>query len=161
MSIFIIESLAACVIFTAFIFMIGLQKPENFINSWPPAVKARIQAEKLMEVPDSRMSKAEIIRKVIGCLFFVVIIGLVLKHVNEITTFLPAVLTSYGIWFVVDWWDAFVVDVICCKSKKVRIAGTENWDKEYDNLWFHIKMSFVGMVLGVPFALLVGWFVIL
>ena len=72
-----------------------------------------------------------------------------------------AVLVSYGIWFIIDWWDAFVIDMLACKWKKMRINGTESWDKEYDNLSFHIKESFIGMILGVPFSLLVGLFVVL
>lgn len=161
MTIFIIESIVACILFTAFILLLVLRKPENCINSWPPAVKQRIIAEKLLDVTDARMTKVEIIRKVAGSLIFVVVIGLVLRYVNKITKFIPAVLTSYGIWAVVDWWDAFVIDVIACKWKKMRIKGTEDWDKEYDNLKFHIKESWFGMALGIPFAFLVGLFVII
>lgn len=159
MLIFLIESLVICVLFTVVVFIGVSKKPAECINDWPPAVKARIKAENLFEVKDVRITKKEVLRKIFGCLIFVVIIGLLLKYVNKISTFWAGVFTSYGIWFIVDWWDAFVVDVICCKCRKVRIAGTETWDKEYNNLWFHIKMSFVGMGLGVPFALLVGLFV--
>ena len=161
LKIFFIESAIGCALFSIIILLMCLQRPENFISSWPPAVKRRIMDEHILEVKDTRMTKKEVIRKVVGCLIFVVLIGLVFKYVNKIDTFLMAVLVSYGIWFIIDWWDAFVIDMLACKRKKMRIKGTESWDKEYDNLPFHIKESFIGMILGIPFSLLVGLFVVL
>ena len=39
-------------------------------------------------------------------------------------------------------------------SKKLRIAGTEDMDKEYKNYLFHIKGGIKGIVLGSVISLL-------
>ena len=60
-----------------------------------------------------------------------------------------------------DWWDALVIDCIWfCHSKKAVIPGTEGM-KEYKDYWFHIKGALIGMLYGVPAAILVGLIVMI
>lgn len=78
--------------------------------------------------------------------------------VNDADTFGKAFAISYGIWTIVDWYDAIVLDIgWFCHSKKVRIPGTEDMVKDYQDYWFHVKASCVGMLLGLPTCLIAGF----
>ena len=41
-----------------------------------------------------------------------------------------------------------------CYSKKLRIAGTADMDKEYENYLFHVKGDIKGIMLGNVISLL-------
>ena len=51
--------------------------------------------------------------------------------------------------FVLDWG-------IFCHSKKLRIPGTEDMDKEYKDYLFHAKGAMKGIVIGMIVAILSG-----
>ena len=50
---------------------------------------------------------------------------------------------------VLDWG-------IACRSKNIRIQGTEDMDKGYKDYLFHTRGFFIGCVLGLIVALLSG-----
>ena len=59
------------------------------------------------------------------------------------------------LFVVVNLFDMLVLDIgIFCHSKKLRIAGTEDMDKEYKNYLFHVKGAVKGIVLGIVISLL-------
>ena len=64
----------------------------------------------------------------------------------------------YIIWFVVNWFDVFVLDIwILANWKKCRLPGTEHMDKEYRaNNRKSIIDGFFGMAIGLVAALAVG-----
>ena len=83
--------------------------------------------------------------------------ALILFYINGVRGFVSGFLYSYGLWLVVDWYDALVIDCLWfCRSKRVRIPGTEDLDEAYRDYGFHLRMSCLGMVLGLPVALAVG-----
>ena len=43
---------------------------------------------------------------------------------------------------------------VFCYSKKLRIAGTADMDKEYENYLFHVKGDIKGIMLGNVISLL-------
>ncbi|NFB55095.1 hypothetical protein EXM89_01555 [Clostridium botulinum] len=50
-----------------------------------------------------------------------------------------------------------VLDIgLFCHSKKTRIPGTEDMDKEYRSPWYHIKGAGIGTIIGAVVALLSG-----
>ncbi|MGJ8770221.1 hypothetical protein [Clostridium botulinum] len=60
-------------------------------------------------------------------------------------------------FFVVNIYDMIVLDIcIFCHSKKTRIPGTEDMDKEYRSPWHHIKGAGIGTIIGAVVALLSG-----
>lgn len=60
-------------------------------------------------------------------------------------------------FFVVNIYDVIVLDWgIFCHSKKLRIPGTEDMEKEYKNSWFHFKGAAIGVIWGMVDALLSG-----
>lgn len=50
-----------------------------------------------------------------------------------------------------------VLDIgLFCHSKKLRLPGTEDMDKEYRNPWFHVVGAIKGTAIGAVIALLSG-----
>ncbi|MBE6114915.1 MAG: hypothetical protein E7191_07545 [Erysipelotrichaceae bacterium] len=43
-----------------------------------------------------------------------------------------------------------------CHSKRLRIPGTEDMEKEYTDPWFHVRGACVGVLLGIIVSLLAG-----
>ena len=85
------------------------------------------------------------------------LLGLLVRYVNGCTSFLCGALTAYALWNVVNWFDAIVLDCIWfCHDRHFVIPGTEDMKAEYHNYMFHIKGSLIGMLLGIPAALVAG-----
>lgn len=86
-----------------------------------------------------------------------VVLALLLVFVNKADTFWEGFYLSYGLWLVVNWFDAIILDCIWfCHSKKVIIPGTEDMTDAYHNFPFHIKASLVEMLIGLPVCIFVG-----
>ena len=63
----------------------------------------------------------------------------------------------FTLFLVVNLYDLIVLDCgIFCHSKKLRIPGTEDMEKEYRDYIFHVKGAGVGTVLGLVVAVLSG-----
>ena len=84
-----------------------------------------------------------------------VFVGLVLLAGADV--FWTAFLASYGIWFLVDWYDCFFLDwVLFANVKRIRLPGTEHMDQAYHQKKYHVVHSAIGMVLGLIPCLLCG-----
>ena len=56
---------------------------------------------------------------------------------------------SYGLWLIVDWYDAIVIDILwLCHSKTYILPGTEDMTEAYHDYGYHVKASCVGMLIG-------------
>ena len=134
-----------------------LKNPMNWISDYPPAIQKRAMELGLVPKDKKRITPAEITRKVVGSLLGVVLLSLLLTYVNGADTFWQGFFWSYGLYAVVCWYDAFVVDILWfCHSKRVVLPGTEDMVESYHDYGFHIRMSLLGMALGLPICLLVG-----
>ncbi|MBE5944973.1 MAG: hypothetical protein E7258_08680 [Lachnospiraceae bacterium] len=61
------------------------------------------------------------------------------------------------IFLAVNLYDLIILDWgIACHSRKIRIPGTEDMEKEYNNPWFHTRGFIKGCVLGLIVALMSG-----
>ena len=59
------------------------------------------------------------------------------------------------LFFVVNLYDMLVLDWgIFCHSKKLRIPGTEDMDKDYMDYLFHARGAVKGTVIGIIVAIL-------
>lgn len=157
----LIEGLIGVVIFSLIVVPMTLKDPLSSIGDYPPAIQDRCVELGLIDQRGKRFSTADLIRKGIAMIVMAFVMALVVKHVNGAEIFWQGFVDTYLVWFIIDWYDALVLD--CgwfCHSKKVRIPGTEDME-EYQDYLFHIKQSCIGMVLGVPIALVVGLFTIL
>ena len=128
MLIFVIESIALCVLFTAAI-LSQMKKPlSTILYSYPPRIVDRVIELGLVEDKDRKTpSQVKAIKKKWPAIvLFGIIIGLFVWLVNGADTFGKGFLAGYGLWLVVDWYDALILDIgWFCHSKKVIIAGTE------------------------------------
>lgn len=157
MTIFLVEAIVLCVLFTILI-LCSMKKPlEVQIYSYPPAIINRVAEMGMIERPEKPRMVESVKRKWPVIIIFGVVIALIVYFVNGANTFLKGFSVSYGLWLVVDWYDAIVMDMgWFCHSKKVRIPGTEDMTEAYQNYWFHIKASLIGMVLGLPACFISG-----
>ncbi|HOR13504.1 MAG TPA: hypothetical protein PKX46_06215 [Clostridia bacterium] len=57
-------------------------------------------------------------------------------------------------------YDLFVLDLLWfCHSKRVRIPGTEDMNKEYKNPWHHVIGAAKGLAIGTAVSLIAAAFV--
>lgn len=157
--IFLIESTAACTIFTLLLHLVMMNRQTAFVNDYPPVVTDILRHIGLIvEKPPAR--KKEIIRKLIALIVYAVLFALVLHYVNGIDDFWEAAMTAYGLWLVVDWYDFFVIDILLAPFDKFyKASSISAFDK--DAVLFHFKGSLRGTVIGIVFAPIVGLLVIL
>ena len=157
----VIESVALCVLFTAMILSQMRNPLETYIYSYPPQIVDRVIELGLVVDKDRKThSRVKAIKKKWPAVIFLgILIGAIVYFVNGARSFADGFLVSYGLWLVVDWYDAFILDIgWFCHSKKVIIPGTEDLGDAYKDYWFHIKGSLIGMVLGLAACLIAGMF---
>ena len=159
--IFILESLAACVVFTLFVFLMS-KDPVKIIFNYPPAIIERCRSLGLVDDSNKPGGTVFYVKKVTALLVFGVLLGLLVRYVNGCETFWSGALTAYALWCVVNWFDAFVLDCLWfCHDIHFVIPGTEDMTKAYHDYWFHIKGGFIGMVLAIPAALMAGFITVI
>lgn len=157
--IFLIESVAACVLFTLMLELVAANRREVFVNDYPPVVTDQLRKRNLVaEKPPAR--KSDIIRKVVAIIIYAVLFAVVLRFINGLTTFPAAAGTAYFLWLVVDWYDFLVVDILMAPFDKFyKLAKVSAVEKSA--VFFHFKASLRGMVIGIVFAPIVGGLVML
>ena len=157
--IFLIECIVACILFTLMVKLATWKKQTAFTNDYPPVVTDKLRTMGLIaEKPPAR--KQDYIRKAIAMVVFGFLFALVLRYVNGLTGFLPATLTAYALWLVVDWYDFAVVDVLMAPLDKFyQKSGVSAFDPSA--VKFHFIHSVYGMVLGLPVAMVAGLMVVL
>jgi len=157
--VFVIESIAACALFTVLVEIVTLKKREVLVNDYPPVVIDKLrQIGLIAEKPPAKRS--DIIRKFISINIYAVLFAFLLRYVNGITTFREGAMTAYALWLVVDWYDFLFVDVLFAPfDKYYKRAGISAFDKSA--VWFHCRASIRGMIIGIIFAPVVGYIVML
>ena len=153
---FLIESLIACALFTLFVFLMS-RDPIKTVFNYPPAIIERCDKLGLVDARNKPGGVGFYVKKLTAMAIFGILLGLLVRYVNGCTTFWCGCLTAYALWVVVNWFDAIVLDCIWfCHDKHFVIPGTEDLVKDYHDYWFHIKGALIGMLLGIPAALVAG-----
>ena len=153
---FLIETLIACAIFTLFVFLLS-RNPIKSIYNYPPAIVARCEQLGLVNAGNKPGGAAIYAKKISALLLFGVLLGLLVRYANGCTTFWRGALTAYALWVAVNWFDALVLDCLWfCHDKRFIIPGTEDMTAAYHDHGFHIKGALIGMLLGLPSALIAG-----
>ena len=152
--IFLMECVVACILFTLMIKLATWKQQVAFTNDYPPIVTDKLRAKGLIaQKPPARRS--DYIRKAVAMVVFAFLFALMLRHVNGLNSFLPAALTAYALWLVVDWYDFAVVDVLLAPFDKFyRLSEVSAF--EPSAVKFHFIHSIYGMVLGLPVAVAAG-----
>lgn len=154
--VFFIESLIACALFTLMVFLMS-RDPIKTVFNYPPAIIERCDKLGLVDASNKPGGVGFYVKKLTAMAIFGVLLGLLVRYVNGCTTFWCGCLTAYALWVVVNWFDAIVLDCIWfCNDKHFVIPGTEDMVADYHDYWFHIKGALIGMLLGIPAALVAG-----
>lgn len=149
-----IECIASCLLFTLLIMPAQLKDPINMIMSYPPAIIKRV--EQLPEYRDNIKSRERkhIAKKIVGALFVSVILSVV-AYFSGCRDFISSLIHVFILCFSVNLYDLIVLDWgYFCHSKRVRIAGTEDMDKEYKDYFFHVKGAIKGTAITLFMSLL-------
>ena len=150
----VIECMISCIIFAVIVLPKQYKDPVKYIMSYPPEIRKRV--ESLPEYKNSikRTEKKHILKKLIAVFVCVTLLSAV-AYFSGAKTFQAAFLHVFILFLAIDLFDVIVLDIgVFCHSKKLRIAGTEDMDKEYKNYLFHVKGGIKGIILGVVVSLL-------
>ena len=158
--IFLIESVVMVVVFTAAIFIPLCKNPVWWIHDYPKDIQEKY-FEEHERIPAAPISKPAIIKKSFAILLVVAVMVL-LMWLCGARTFVSGFVFSYGMWFIIDWYDCFFLDwVLFANVKKIRLPGTEHMNKEYHQKKYHFVHSIIGMGLGLIPSLLTGLIIML
>ncbi len=149
-----VECIIACALFTLIILPPFYKDPIKHIMSYPKEIRERV--ESLPQYKDSIQAKEKthLAVKLIALLIFSIVLAVV-SYFSGAKDFTAAYFHVFILFFVVNIYDMIVLDIgLFCHSKKVRIPGTEDMDKEYRNPWHHIRGAVIGTIIGAVVALL-------
>lgn len=136
---FVIECVIACIIFAAIILPTQYKNPIKYIMSYPPEIRKRVESLPQYKNTIKSEEKEHILKKLIAILAFIVFLSAV-AYFSGAKTFSTAFFHVLILFIAVNLFDMLVLDIgIFCHSKKLRIAGTEDMDKEYKNYLFHVR----------------------
>ena len=138
-----------CIIFAVIIMLTQYKNPVNYIMSYPPEIRKRVELLPEYKSSIKRAEKKHIIMKLFAVLVFIILLSTV-AYFSGAQTFKTAFLHVFILFLSVNLFDLIVLDIgVFCHSKKLRLPGTEDMDNEYKNYLFHIKGALKGIVLGI------------
>lgn len=151
-----IECGVLCLLFTLAILPAQFKDPLKMIKSYPPAIIKRVESLPEYQATIKQREKVHILKKIFGLLFIAIVLALV-AWFSGCKDFVSALIHVFILMFSVNIFDLIVLDWgVFCHSKKLRIKGTEDMDKEYRNKVFHLRGAAVGTALSAITALLSG-----
>ncbi len=154
--ILVIECIIACVIFTLIVIPRQYKEPIKYIMSYPPAIRQRVECLPQYKNIIQEEEKRHISVKIVVAFLIAIILSLV-AYFSGAESFYSAYFHVFMLFFTVNIYDMVVLDIgLFCHSKKLRIPGTEDMDKEYRSPWFHVVGAIKGTVIGAVVALLSG-----
>ncbi len=118
MTVFVIEAVDLCVLFHLGIWMQARKDPAVKIYDYPPAIVERYV--ELGRIPDKKNPSTleRVKKKWPAAIVLGILLGAVVYFVNGASSFLNGFLVSYGLWLIVDWYDAIVIDILWfCRAK--------------------------------------------
>lgn len=149
-----VECIIACVIFAGIILPTQFKDPIKYIMSYPPEIRKRVESLPDYKNTINKTEKGHILKKLIAVFAFIVLLAVV-AYFSGARNFQTAFRHVFCLFMAVNLFDVIVLDIgVFCHSKKLRIAGTEDMDREYKNYGFHVKGAVKGMVLGLVISLL-------
>ena len=160
MTVFLIEAVVLCALFHLAILSQVRQDPAKRVYGYHPAIVERyIELGKIPEKKNPSILE-RIRKKWFAALVLGLLLGAIVFFVNGSRSFLNGFLVSYGLWLIVDWYDAFVIDILwLCHSKTYILPGTEDMTDIYRDYRYHIRGSCIGMLIGLPISLVIGFVV--
>ncbi|AZV56397.1 hypothetical protein [Clostridium sp. AWRP] len=155
-TIFIIECIVFCAVFTIFNLTYLFKKPLDWFYDYPDEVQARMRTlpQYKGKIP---LKENNYRKKKIPAVIIFLIISSIIVWFSGARDFVMGTLYAFALFMVINFYDALILDTIYfCHSKKVRYPGTEDMVKAYENP----KKHWIGFLKGTGFAvgisLLVG-----
>lgn len=144
----------------AMLMLFKVQGARRQLYNYPPAIQNRA-IEKGITTQEEMNANAKK-NKLVGILMMVVFSVFITCIVNRQFTFWDGFLQSYIFFNTFSLFDALVIDTIWfCHSKWWVIPGTEDMTDAYHDYAFHWKWFFLGLLLSLPLALILGGIVAL
>lgn len=151
-----IQCLICCLLFTLLILPAQYKDPIKMIMSYPPKIRQRVEELPQYKGTIKQKEKKHIATKIFGIVLFIFVLTLI-AYLSGCKDFKSTFIHVFTIFLVVNLYDLIVLDWgIFCHSKKLKIPGTEDMEKEYKDYFFHIKGAFIGIILGLIVALSSG-----
>lgn len=153
------ECVIACILFGVGIVGSVIKNPVFWLQEFAPEAHEKFLSLHPDYTPTDKKESllALIVKKVAACILFALLL-LLMVCLAGARNFWQGFLFCYLIWFVVNLFDLFVLDLwVLARWKKCRLPGTEDMDEAYrSNNRKHIWDCFWGMVIGLVVALMVG-----
>ena len=144
----------------AMLLLFKVQGARRQLYNYPPAIQKRA-IEKGITTQEEMNANAKK-NKIIGTLMMLVFSVFITCVVNRQFTFLDGFLQSYIFLNAFSLFDALVIDSIWfCHSKWWVIPGTEDMTEAYHDYAFHWKWFFLGLLLSLLLAAIIGGIVAL
>ena len=151
-----IQCIVCCLLFTLAILPAQYKEPVNMIMSYPPKIRQRVEELPQYRGTIKQRKKSHIDKKIFGLIFFVIVLS-GSAYLSGCRSFNTTFIHVFIVFFVVNIYDLIILDWgIACHSKKLRVPGTEDMEKEYKDYMFHVRGACIGIVLGLIVALLSG-----
>lgn len=151
-----IECIVLCIVFTLMILPAQYKDPIIMIMSYPPNVIKRVEQLPQYQGCIKEREKKHLVKKIFGVFLFAGLLATV-AYFSGCREFLDTFFHVFMLFFVVNLYDMLVLDFgVFCHSKKLRIPGTEDMDKDYKDYLFHVKGAMKGIIIGVVVAILAG-----
>lgn len=149
-----IECVIACLIFTLIMLPSLYKDPLSHIMSYPKDIRRRVESLPQYKDVIHTVKKKHIAIKLIAVPLFATVLAMV-AYFSGAKDFVSAYLHVFILFFSVNIYDMVVLDIgLFCHSKRTRIPGTEDMNKEYKNPWHHIRGAIIGTLIGAVVALL-------
>lgn len=152
----LVECIILCFLFTIMVLPAQYKDPLKLIMSYPPAIIKRVEQLPEYQGMIKQREHSHIKKKLFGVLLFVAVLSLV-AYYSGCKDFWSAFVHVFVLFMVVNLYDLLILDWgIACHSKKLRIPGTEDMEKEYKDYLFHLKGACKGIMIGTVVAVLSG-----
>ena len=157
----VIEAIIYTLVYSlAMLILFKVQGAKRQLYNYPPAIKNRAIEKGIttQEEMDANAKK----NKLVGTLMMAIFSVFITCVVNRQFTFLDGFLQSYIFFNAFSLFDALVIDSIWfCHSKWWVIPGTEDMTEAYHDYAFHWKWFFLGLLLSLLLAAIIGGIVAL
>lgn len=151
-----IQCIICCLLFTLAILPAQYKDPINMIMSYPPEIIKKVEELPQYKGTIKQREKSHISKKIFAIIFFVIVLSVV-AYCSGCRSFTSTFVHVFTLFFVVNIYDLIILDWgIFCHSKRLRIPGTEDMEKEYKNYVFHVRGAVIGTILGSVISLLSG-----
>lgn len=153
MMLLIVQCIILCGLFTLMVLPKLYKNPLNCIMSYPTAIRQRVESLPQYQSTIKTHETKHITFKLLFVLLTIILMA-VIAWVSGSRTFIKAFTHIFILFFVINLYDLFVLDLwLFCHNKKVIIPGTEDMIKEYKDPVHHIKGAFIGTLISLAIAL--------